>query len=77
MTEHLKPIRNLVCCCCGTMTRGRQWWNRDKGFGLCEDCGVNLPEKGVPPEEMRDLYGVAGVHYCLPAEAAAPVEVRA
>ena len=69
MTTDTKPIpkvRSLTCCCCGNGTQGRQWWNRDTGYGLCESCAENLPTKhGVPPEEMHDLYGVRGVHYDL------------
>src|SRR5690554_239123 len=33
-------IQRLRCACCGDMTRGRQWHNRDKGFGLCPRCAA-------------------------------------
>lgn len=57
-----KPIRELACTCCGGTTRGRQWWNRDKGYGLCLRC-IAFVAKGETPESMRESYGVRGVHY--------------
>lgn len=57
--------RQLVCCCCGAATRGRQWWNRDTGFGICDRCATEQAEH-EEPERMRSLYGEAGVHYRLP-----------
>jgi len=53
---------NLSCCCCGESTTGRQWWNRDKGFGLCPSCAKRIGETETP-EEMKSLYGVEGIHY--------------
>jgi len=70
--EAAKPVRSLECCCCGAGTRGRQWWNRDTGYGLCEGCAERLPSRGVPAEEMRDLYGIRGVHYDLEHQAPKP-----
>jgi hypothetical protein len=32
------PARWLLCSCCGAETRGRQWHNRDTGYGLCVSC---------------------------------------
>lgn len=67
----LERIRNLTCCCCGNSTRGRQWWNRDTGYGLCEPCADKIAtdrpfgREPISAEEMRDLYGVRGVHYCV------------
>lgn len=31
--------RWLRCGCCGEDTWGRQWSNRDHGYGMCERCG--------------------------------------
>ena len=28
----------LICCCCNGETYGRQWYNRDTGYGLCSRC---------------------------------------
>lgn len=57
-------VRNLICCCCGATTRGRQHWNRDTGFGLCARCAKWIPEKW-PDTDMVRTYGTPGVHYLL------------
>ena len=59
-----KPIQTLTCCCCGEYTKGRQWFNRDKGYGLCPECAIWLSDKETP-EEMRKCYGIKGEHYCI------------
>lgn len=67
-----EPTRNLTCCCCGASTRGRQWHNRDTGFGLCVECAKRIEAKMLAKphlfdesETMERLYGVRGVHYDL------------
>lgn len=50
------PVRRLTCCCCGASTRGRQWWNRGDGFGLCAAC-VDYCASRMTPEEFRQCYG--------------------
>jgi hypothetical protein len=56
--------RTLICCCCGGITQGRQWLNRDTGYGLCEKCAERIPQK-YPNEDMRGLYGIKGIYYSL------------
>jgi hypothetical protein len=56
------PIRRMICCCCGAVTSGRQWHNRDAGFGLCVDC-VDYCAKGGTPADFESCYGVRGVHF--------------
>lgn len=62
------PLRNLLCCCCAGRLIGRQWHNRDTGYGLCVECiprvsnPRNCPEQG----DMERLYGIDGVHYNVP-----------
>lgn len=68
MQEHEKPVRRMLCAVCGAATRGRQWHNRDTGYGLCERCPAWLAGRGVSADEMRDRYGARGVHYCVPQE---------
>uniref|UniRef100_A0A6M3L8A2 Uncharacterized protein n=1 Tax=viral metagenome TaxID=1070528 RepID=A0A6M3L8A2_9ZZZZ len=58
-------IKGLVCCCCGSLTKGRQWYNRDIGYGLCDRCAGWLEGKGTTAEEMTSCYGERGVHYCI------------
>ena len=58
-----KPIRGLECCCCGQSTRGRQWWNRDTGYGICPPCIEYVKSHGETDAEIRDNYGIEGVHY--------------
>lgn len=60
--ESLPPVRSLTCCCCGELTRGRQWRNRDTGFGLCPAC-IPLCERNETPEGFASLYGERGIHF--------------
>lgn len=60
----MKKVIDLTCCCCGNETRGRQWWNRDKGFGLCNKC-VDFCKRGETEESFKQCYGIEGVHYKL------------
>ena len=55
----------LTCSCCGAPTRGRQWWNRKPGFGLCVDCIAPSDKNYVLSEYQRVAYGVRGFHYDL------------
>jgi hypothetical protein len=59
-----KPIKELICCCCGNQTRGRQWWNRDTGFGLCVKCAEVISKK-EDEETMKSCYGEKGKHYAI------------
>lgn len=63
----LPPIRSLICCCCGSETKGRQWWNRDTGYGLCVGC-IDLCAKGVKIGEKTSSYGVRGLHFDVEAK---------
>ena len=56
-----KPIKTLICCCCGQFTKGRQWYNRDKGYGVCPKCIKSF--HNIPPDEIKDNYGIKGFHY--------------
>lgn len=62
----LAKLRSLWCSCCGAETMGRQWYNRDTGFGLCKPC-VSFVEERTGAAEMRSNYGERGVHYDLEA----------
>jgi len=53
-----------ICCCCGKYTKGKQWWNRDKGYGLCLSCYKWISTRETP-EYMKDCYGVKGVHCAI------------
>lgn len=69
-----KAIRNLTCACCGESAPGRQWWNRDTGYGVCLRCAnANTAKYGEGDEEdtrenpcastTHALYGVRGYHF--------------
>jgi hypothetical protein len=60
-----QPIRHLLCSCCGGVTRGRQWSNRDDGYGLCVFC-IDFCSRNETPERFQSLYGVRGVHFDVP-----------
>ena len=64
------PIRTMECAVCGEATKGRQWWNRDTGYGVCSKCIKWLRETkkstGKPresEEQIRDYYGMEGIHF--------------
>ena len=61
--DALGKVKTLECCCCGESTRGRQWWNRDTGYGICRKCIAWLRERNTPEAEITDLYGQEGVHF--------------
>ena len=63
--EIVNPIKALTCACCGESTRGRQWWNRDTGFGVCAKCVAWQVSRGTDIAEIRDLYGDRGTHWGL------------
>ena len=58
------PIKTLTCCCCGEQTKGRQWWNRDTGFGLCSPCAERIALR-EDKETMKSCYGQEGIHYSI------------
>jgi len=60
----MKPIKELICCCCGNQTSGRQWWNRDTGYGLCVKCAEVISKK-EDEETMKSCYGEKGKHYAI------------
>lgn len=55
---------SLTCCVCGSDAgRWNQWWNRDRGYGICRSCVDWLKQRGTPDSEILDLYGREGVNY--------------
>jgi len=67
----MKPIRLLKCCCCGQLAKGRQWHNRDKGYGLCNRC-AEVISKNTSCEDMQSCYGKQGIHYLIEEGTSAP-----
>ena len=59
-----QKIEGLTCSCCGDSTKGRQWFNRDRGYGICNPCAAS-ETKNLTPVTMKACYGVAGEHYQL------------
>jgi len=57
------PTRQLECCCCGQHAPGRQWWNRDTGYGLCDACISFCGVADIPAGEEVSAYGIRGVHW--------------
>lgn len=66
VTPANRPVRSLTCCCCGSTTLGRQWHNRDTGFGLCPDC-ISVCSRNTEPADFERNYGVRGVHFDVEA----------
>lgn len=82
--EHYRPsapepqkTRRLICACCGSETRGRQWSNRDTGYGVCVWCadrnsekyGEGTAEDGQRGDTTHALYGRRGFHFAVEEEA--------
>jgi hypothetical protein len=66
--EEVDPVRRLYCAVCGGVTRGRQWHNRDTGYGVCLTCVEWVRSRGkTTEEEIRSYYGEKGVHYGVEA----------
>lgn len=62
-TKNVSPTIPLECCCCGNGTIGRQWWNRDTGYGLCQDCIGYNGVSNVAIGDTADSFGVRGYHW--------------
>jgi Zn-finger nucleic acid-binding protein len=62
---NIKPMKllNLTCSCCGSSTEGRQWHNRDEGYGLCPKCADWMIGRGESNEVMQSNYGSNGIHW--------------
>lgn len=54
--------QRLECNCCGNGTTGKQWWNRDTGYGICTPCGEEQ-EKRYGLAYVEDLNGKKGVNW--------------
>lgn len=55
----------LECSVCGKDEIGRQWHNRDNGFGLCSDC-VSFASRGYSHDSFQQTYGLEGYHFSIP-----------
>lgn len=56
--------RYLRCCVCGSDAgKFAQHWNRDTGYGVCRKCVDWEISRGCDADEIKSLYGVAGVNY--------------
>jgi hypothetical protein len=48
--------------------RGRQYWNRDTGYGVCHRCFVWIAKREGFTQARR-CYGRPGFHHSIPGEA--------
>ena len=54
----MKGVKTLTCACCGNSCKGRQHWNRDKGYGCCIPCfHWMVIDRGEPVLEVERAYG--------------------
>ena len=52
-----------ICGCCGKRNiKGKQWFNADKGYGLCGECFHGFHEEHNLYEAVTS-YGRPGIHY--------------
>jgi len=64
---------NLTCAVCGGNAPGRQWWNRDTGYGVCPTCfKEEVQRDGLYEAVLR--YGHPGEHHSLDAAEPATVD---
>ena len=57
-------IKTLYCACCGGMTKGRQYWNQDTGYGICPKCVEWIKNKSADGVEyVNQAYGKEGYNY--------------
>lgn len=58
----MRHTTNLRCCVCGGNAVGRQWYNRDTGYGICIPC-ANEWEKTEGRDSLVNSCGKRGYHY--------------
>ena len=61
--EQPGELKRLYCCCCGERTPGRQWYNRDTGYGLCDDCIKRCKVAHLERGDISNDYGIRGIHW--------------
>ncbi len=66
----LGRVVSLECCCCGGGLKGRQWHNRDDGYGLCPNCIDYCAEREPTVEAFERCYGLRGIHFDISGGAA-------
>ena len=61
---------NLRCACCGgSAPAAKQYFNQDRGYGLCVDCAEWIASKdqsygyGTVAEYIEFTYGKKGMHW--------------
>lgn len=59
----LDRAQRMTCNCCGGVTLGRQWPNRDTGFSLCGKCGDWFRERRENAGETARNNGIRGIHW--------------
>jgi len=62
-----KDIEHLTCPCCAGEAVGRQHWNQDKGYGLCDNC-IERCQSGLTVEHFELCYGEEGYNFHIPGE---------
>ena len=64
-------VRTLRCAVCDGEARGRQWTNRDLGYGVCVRCadantaryGEGDPHGSLAGDDTHALFGIRGYHF--------------
>lgn len=64
LPTHYSDAEELFCACCLGLTSGRQWFNRDNGYGVCVTCADRI-EKAEGTKQLQKAYGFRGVHFDL------------
>ena len=67
------PVMKLICACCGGEAPAKkQWFNQDKGYGICANCfrlnvkhEIKVLGQKDALQEMIRAYGKPGEHHTL------------
>lgn len=60
----MSKTQYMTCSVCGAHAGYfTQHTNRDDGYGICRSCVDWLLGRGTTAQEIKNLYGVAGVNY--------------
>ena len=52
------------CSCCGNDAGvWEQYWNQDKGYGICAKCIEWRKTLGYTKEQLKEMFGINNVHY--------------
>ena len=53
-----------ICSCCGKDAGvWEQWFNQDKGFGICAKCFSWYKTLNYTKHQLQEMFGIPNVNY--------------